>query len=451
MKHISEIFNKVRSVFFVMMTGLLLVILVGTSGCSFGDSSGPGNSVQKEDSVGCTDNDGDGFYVEEGCGKRLDCDDRDPTINPQAKEFCVGIDNDCDGLVDEDCLPEVCDDGIDNDGDGINDEACLLGNSFVSDTGQTRCYDTIYFLYPCPSPGEDFYGQDACYATISSPFTRLDAGGFPLTKDALNWAMVRDNLTGLIWEVKTEDGTIHDKNLVSDWDRAGDAFMAQLNDENFGGFSDWRLPTIKELNSIANFIGRSPAINTDFFPNTIDASYWSATMNAADASSAWSLDFDDGGIVKNDKQKNFSVRAVRGIGSSPIYTDNGDGTVTVTENGKHLMWARDSSSEAMTWQDALRYCQDMTLAGYSDWRMPNIKELRSLVDYGRYQQAINENYFPKTSSISYYSNIFWSSTTHAPDASSAWFVHFDSGNSPSGVDKTYMYANALVRPVRGGL
>jgi hypothetical protein len=103
------------------------------------------------------------------------------------------------------------------------------------------------------------------------------------------------------------------------------------------------------------------------------------------------------------------------------YVNNGNGTVTDTYTG--LMWQQETTDNTMTWEQALSYCENSTLAGYSDWRLPNKKELRSLLDYSRYNPAINTTYFPDT-----VSSFYWSSTTYASYTNYAWGVNFSYGH-----------------------
>jgi len=113
----------------------------------------------------------------------------------------------------------------------------------IPDSGQTKCYNETAEI-PCPAPGEDFYGQDAQYVTNPRSYTKLDAGGNDLPDFAASWTMVRDNVTGLIWEVKTDDGSVHDRDNTYNWDDAQSVFIAELNSANFEGHSDWRVPSI---------------------------------------------------------------------------------------------------------------------------------------------------------------------------------------------------------------
>ncbi|MBF0202513.1 MAG: DUF1566 domain-containing protein [Desulfamplus sp.] len=170
----------------------------------------------------------------------------------------------------------------------------------VPDTGQTQSYT-------------DTFGEDSDYTTTtpSPSYTKLDAGGNTLSDSATSWAMVKDNYTGLIWENKTDDGSIHDKDNTYTWQNAQDVFIANLNANAFGGYTDWRLPTIKELGSIVNYGRYNPAIDVSYFSDTMSSYYWSATTGAGDTAGAWLIHFDDGLDPFNGKSSSYYVRAVR--------------------------------------------------------------------------------------------------------------------------------------------
>ena len=133
-----------------------------------------------------------------------------------------------------------------------------------------------------------------------------------------------------------------------------------------------------------------------------------------------------------------------------FYTINGDGTVTDTRNG--LMWRRcaegqsgstcSGSATSLSWSAALKLATTSAFADYSDWRLPNIKELASLVEECHYGSAINEHIFPATPS-----SYFWSGSPDADRNSNfVWFVSFDNGVVHKHPSK-YVYS---VRLVRGG-
>lgn len=133
------------------------------------------------------------------------------------------------------------------------------------------------------------------------------------------------------------------------------------------------------------------------------------------------------------------------------FVDNGDGTIT--DNATGLMWVKEpgacggnfgsaGSPSKMTWDNAIDECLALNYAGHNDWRLPNIKELLSIVDYGRGAPAINTIFFPNTQS--YY---YWSSTTYAGNTGSAWYVYFSTGFVLVGSKGSTYY----VRPVRLGV
>ena len=145
---------------------------------------------------------------------------------------------------------------------------------------------------------------------------------------------------------------------------------------------------------------------------------------------------------------------------SPRFTPNGDGTVT--DNATKLMWVQDPSlcgvggypntwattldtPKTMKWTDAIANCEALVYAGHTDWRLPNINELRSIIDYSRVLPAIYTSYFTCSPFTSPY--FYWSSTTAVRDTLRAFIVAFINGNVVTApkADMVPYY----VRPVRG--
>jgi len=313
----------------------------------------------------------------------------------------------------------------------------------IPDSGQTKCYDysedEIPYSkeIPCPIPGKDFYGQDGNYIINPPSYTKLDENGNSLPDDASSWVMVKDNVTGLIWENKTDDGSIHDKDKKYSWQGAQDFFINILNENAFGGATDWRLPTIDELASSTNLNTYSPAIDENWFSNIMPEFYWSSTSNAFFDDHALGIHFKDGNDNNVDKNLSYYVRAVRGGQSRPHdhLVLNNDGTITDTATG--LMWQ--TKSYTTTWKEALAYCNELELADFSDWRMPSREALRSIVDYSKYDESI----FDKFNKVS---GFYWSSTSVASDTDLAWGIRFNGG-----YDNHYCkYSTYYVRGVRGG-
>ncbi len=122
-------------------------------------------------------------------------------------------------------------------------------------------------------------------------------------------------------------------------------------------------------------------------------------------------------------------------------TRNPDETVTCSES--KLMWQDDESAKTInkSWSDAIKYCEDLSFAGYSDWRLPNKNELFSIVDNSKYNPAINSAFKNVTTSYS------WSSTPYARSINDAWFVDFYNGSTYS--DSKYD-SIIYVRCVRAG-
>ncbi len=299
-------------------------------------------------------------------------------------------------------------------------------------TGQTTCYDTNGNVIACTGTGQDA-------AHIVNPMSYTDNGNGTVT----------DNVTGLMWQMQDDSNTYN-------WYQASGTYDATNNPTSqnvcgmlrLAGYSDWRLPAVMELASIADYgiPYPEPTINTTYFPNTRLADYWSSATWAEDAVFAWYVCYLFGDIGISDKSYGDYVRCVRGGQESASLTGNGNGTVT--DNSTGLMWQQ-AEGGSKTWTDALSYCNNLSLAGNSDWRLPNVKELTSIVDYTRGGPSINTAAFPNANAFSY-----WSSTTFTYYAGYAWPVDFDNGfvnnyvnvNSPASDD----YYVRCVRSVQSG-
>ncbi len=142
------------------------------------------------------------------------------------------------------------------------------------------------------------------------------------------WACVKDNHTGLVWEVKTPAGStgIHDANnsyrwggktalLTESWGTVyidWDTLVDGSNNNNLCGFNDWRVPAREALQSIVNLNSSNPAIDADYFPNTQSNGFWSSSPGAGGSNGAWLVNFDHGYGLINNRGVSDHVRLVRG-------------------------------------------------------------------------------------------------------------------------------------------
>ncbi len=260
----------------------------------------------------------------------------------------------------------------------------------VVDTNQENCYNDFGDTLSCDLPV--FPGQDALYSRNLPSYT--DNGDDTVT----------DDNTGLMWAATTAYNVTFDEGEEA------------AGSQTFGGYDDWRIPTIKEMYSLIDFNGvtgtsaddSTPYLDTDHFDmeyassgsRFIDCQYLTSTAYVGTVMGGedcfFGVNFADGRIKCYPQawEQGYNLRVVRG-GEGAFengFADNGDDTVTDVATG--LMWMRlDSGSYAsdagtvgdgrVDWQEALRFCDSISLAGHDDWRLPNAKEMQSLVDYTR--------------------------------------------------------------------
>jgi hypothetical protein len=309
----------------------------------------------------------------------------------------------------------------------------------LPDSGQKLCYDNIGNAISAPVKGEKFFGQDGNYCIHPISFTKLRDCAIPVGEKT-GWTeglrMVRDNNTGLIWEIKSpEKADVNFKEFKCNWHETED-YINRLNKSEFGGFSDWRLPNKEELRSIVDYNDLTPAVDQHFFPTLMADFYWSKETYLADEKLAWGIYFGYGCGICYLKESQFYVMAVRGgynrsFGESTAYNfiDNNDGTIT--DLNTNLMWKKDECPD-LGFEDALKYCEDLNLAGHNDWRMPNLKEIATLLDLSFKEGTwFHKKYFPdvKTAPLGFY----WSSATFA--ATFGWGLNFQFGYDGYYADK----------------
>jgi hypothetical protein len=312
----------------------------------------------------------------------------------------------------------------------------------IVDTGINSFYSDEAIIAE-PKSGEAFYGQDANYAGNQPSYT--DNGDGTIT----------DNVTGLMWEKSMGEKITFDASFL------------KAQNSRLAGYSDWRVPTIKELYSLIQFTGQvKGAVAIEFFIDTeyfeqplgnvllgereIDAQTWSSTeyvgktMNG-DAT-VFGVNFIDGRIKGYPKFKKATgnsntmyFRMVRGNTNygKNNFVDNGDGTISDLATG--LMWQKADDGVSRDWEAALKYAEGLELAGQSDWRLPNAKELQSIVDYSRSPQNTNSPAIDpifETTEIEYpdgnqgHYPFFWTGTTHLDGANpyaSAAYIAFGEG------------------------
>ncbi|WP_178985218.1 Lcl C-terminal domain-containing protein [Winogradskyella helgolandensis] len=349
-------------------------------------------------------------------------------------------------------------------------------------TGQVVAYGEDGEILNDLKPGDSLYGQDATYLKGNEMSFQKNEDG-----------TILDLNSGLLWqEVPTTEGF--------DWQGAKD-YVENLE---LGGYDDWRMPTLKELFSISDFSEGWPYLDTAYFSlvnnEHVDKSeqYWADNPYVGHTeeggyTAAFGVNHATGHIKaypgeepedrgnrkgpppgnqnpqgQQGEQKDDNrppppgngerptgnpmlkhVRAVRGVvyGTND-FVDNGNETITDKATG--LMWSKNDSQKGLDWKAALIYAEGSELAGYSDWRLPNIKELQGIVDYdfapgakdtSKDGPAIDSIF--KTSEITNENNeidypYFWSSTSARFQKEKpyyyAWYVAFGRAVNNEGLD-----------------
>jgi hypothetical protein len=303
-----------------------------------------------------------------------------------------------------------------------------VGQFRVVDTGQEKCYNNRNEI-SAPKLGEAFYGQDAQFSGHQPSYANNGDG------------TVTDKVTGLIWQKEFE---------VLTFDEA----VEKLKTFKLGNRTDWRIPSIKEAYSLIQFSGvdvssremnslpenAKPFIETSFFDfkygangdRVIDVQLLSSTVYQGTTmggnATVFGVNLADGRIKGypiegREGAKKYTVRFVSG---NPEYGKNNfqdNGNETISDLATGLMWARNDSKSGMNWEEALAWTVQKNkenYLGYNDWRLPDAKELQSIVDYSRSLQKTQSAAINPLFQITEIKDeegkpnypFYWTSTTH---------------------------------------
>ncbi len=277
------------------------------------------------------------------------------------------------------------------------------------------------------------------FTIAGETYTKISDGGVELDDAASEWRCARHNLSGLIWEVKSGANSNGEYTYYTFFSATD--YAAKMNEEGVCGYTDWRVPTIKELSSINRTWKQYPANDTTYFPFAQSSDYWSSSIYG-NGSGGWDINAKYGNAGYSGKYSDKYVRVVRGEqyfdffdytkldGSGAPLGENATTHACVQDNHGGLTWeVKDASTkvEKFTYEEASEYAalaNENALCGYSDWRVPKFHELLTLVDYSSFDPAIKTNYFTNATGGAY-----WTASRYGTNYDEAWTITFFYGKT----------------------
>lgn len=277
-------------------------------------------------------------------------------------------------------------------------------------TDQTSCFDENGNEIDCPNSGQD----GALGLDLPSPLDR-----FKIVGD-----IIQDKLTGLVWP---QNANLAEFPMT--WQEAFE-YIQEMNNSKRCGRSDWKLPARSELFSIISHQHINPSLPQKHpFKNIFDGYYWTSTICARLPNQAWYIHMGGARVYRGMKHGSYMVWPVAGSKSGMGHIQNrfvaerhlfqDRRTQRTWLNGKWL------DTGAVTWQQALdriRKINEEKVAGYRDWRLPNIRELESLVDVTAHSPALAAG-----CPFHRIQEGYWSATTSLYEPRYAWVLYTKDG------------------------
>jgi len=272
--------------------------------------------------------------------------------------------------------------------------------------------------------------------------------------------LVVDNMTGLMW---TRNATLGH----AGWGFAvADCYMSHLF-----SYDDWRLPSIREMESLMDLGEAYPTLLTGHPFVNVGTNYWTGTSDVVDSSQAWVVSLSAGTMVKlsqtNDTLAYWPVRTDTTLAPAPV-PKTGQTNILIAGDDGHLqpgqpwpvprftvitdtnlvfdnlvgrMWTRQAGigGSLASWTEAMTLCNNFELGDYTDWRLPSRREAWSLIDFGSVTYMPAGHPFSGGGAFTY-----WTSTTYSLDPTKAWSL-YGGLVGPS----LKIVSNGAVWPVRG--
>ncbi|OAG28517.1 Lcl C-terminal domain-containing protein [Thermodesulfatator autotrophicus] len=336
----------------------------------------------------------------------------------------------------------------------------------IISSGQKNCYNLVGDIIPCKGTGQD--GEFRFGENLSPRFK-------------VKGELVKDLLTGLIWP---KDALLFP--FPMSWEETL-LQVKELSRQKFLGRTDWRLPNRRELRSLLYLEAKNPVLEPEHpFENVFHGWYWTSTTAAINPRYAWNIHFGGGRMFYSRKDEERLLWPVAGKNLKLFATGqktcfNVDGKKISCKNtgqdGEYqaglswpvprfekqgqvvldrltgLMWTElaDLAQGLVTWEEAFKIVEDLNkkhFAGFSDWRLPNINELESLVDCAHFDPAL-----PQGHPFKQVKEFYWSSTTSFYEPTWAWALYLTKGATGVGLKEgKHFYVWAVRRkPGKGGL